>query len=248
MLLFLNCILIAFNLFPLHLICCLHFLPIHFQHTLHNLLIYRQLWMLPDGVMRGGCTKSVMHRGMINKLIGSFNRMRKKKNVTDGRKIDCLLGDSKDWEKWQTTLPDRTSQIMRISSHHLRIPWIRNIFPKYLLLPMSLLPLFHLHLSIPQFHLLFPWHDSHLTQIGLCITWEKWMLNVWTVGLCIGNLRCWKTLHYVILNLACAVSVERLKSQDSMFHHQSFSIFSQGKRIYARNFVNVFGIITMHWQ
>jgi hypothetical protein len=48
MLLFLHCIQIAFNMFRLHLICCLLLLPltpIHFQHTLRQMLFFRQLGM-----------------------------------------------------------------------------------------------------------------------------------------------------------------------------------------------------------
>jgi hypothetical protein len=36
--------------------------------------------------MRGGCNKCVMVRGMNNKLGSRSSRMRKRKNVADGRK------------------------------------------------------------------------------------------------------------------------------------------------------------------
>jgi hypothetical protein len=149
-------------------------------------------------------------------------------------------------------------QCLFLSFHH-PIPFF--LLHRYLIwLPMPLLLLlliFLLHsrryliqlsmpliLPTPLSNLLCPWPVSHLTQIGLFIIWEIWMSYVLIVELCTGHLKSWS----IRLSLACAVSVERLKSQNSMIHHQSFSIFSQAKRIYARNFVIVFGIITMHWQ
>jgi len=91
--------------------------------------MYRLLWMLLDSMMKGGCNKSVIHGGMNNRHNSSFNRMRKKKNVADGRKKESLLGDSRDWKKLRTTHPDRIWQFSRLlmlgnpqlSSHHLLI-------------------------------------------------------------------------------------------------------------------------------
>jgi hypothetical protein len=125
---------------------------------------------------------------------------KKKKNAADGRKKESSLGETKDWGKLQTTLLDRRTQFMRIltfrnpllSYHHLQV-------------------LLHLLLLISMFRLLFPWHVSHLTQIGGFITWEKWMLNVLIVGLCTGVLNSCLDLN---LNLACAVSVGRSKYQN----------------------------------
>ena len=101
---------------------------------------------------------------------------------------------------------------------------------QYILLHRFLLLMSHLLLLIPLFHLLCPCHGSLLIEIGLSITWEKWMLSVQTVGLCTGNVRSW----LAFINLAHAVPVERSKFQNLMIHHQSFSIFSQARRMYVR--------------
>ena len=44
-----------------------------------------------NSMMRGGCNKCILHRGMNNKLSNSSNRMKKKRNVTDGNKKESLL-------------------------------------------------------------------------------------------------------------------------------------------------------------
>ena len=67
-----------------------------------------------NSVMRGGCNNCVIHIGINNKLSNSSKRMKKKRNVADGNKKEILLGDSKDQRKLQTTLPDMTSQFMRL--------------------------------------------------------------------------------------------------------------------------------------
>jgi hypothetical protein len=75
--------------------------------------MYKLLWMQLDSVMKGGFKECIIYREI--KLSGSFNIMRKKKrNVTDGRKKESLIGDSKDWEKLQTTHLDRTTLLIRI--------------------------------------------------------------------------------------------------------------------------------------
>ena len=126
--------------------------------------------------------------------------------------------------------------------HMFLLSMFHLLLSQFLLLLIILLSMYH-HLLISLFPVLYPWHVSPLVVIGLFITWAKWMSHVLTVGLGTGHLRDCPNL----LNLACAVIVERLKSRKLRIHHLSFSIFYQAKRMYARSFVNTFAIIIMHW-
>ena len=141
----------------------------------------------------------------------------RKKNITNGGRRGSNI--------CQTMKPRSIRITYHLPYHHFNI---------------NLLSMSHLFLFI---HLLCPLHVSLLTQIGLFITWEEWMSHVLIVVLGTGHVKGCSTLQ----SLACAVSVERLKSQDLTIHHQSFSIFSQARRLYARIFVITFAIITMHW-
>jgi hypothetical protein len=87
--------------------------------------MYKLLWMQLDSVMKGIFKECIIYREI--ELSGSFNIMRKKKkDTTDGRKKESLLGDTKGWGKLQTTLLDRRMKILNfrnplLSSHHLRV-------------------------------------------------------------------------------------------------------------------------------